>query len=341
MKIMNEAIEKKRLVSWFQRRRKQRSVIPSLSLDKRNPVSWIGSHKKQLIANYDLYLFLLPTLIFFIIFHYGPMYGIQIAFKDFFAVKGILGSPWVGFKHFIRFFNSFQFWTLLRNTIFLSFYQLLAGFPIPILLALMLNNVTCVPFKKVVQMVTYAPHFISVVVMVGMLNVFLSPNTGILNFIIQAFGGEPVYFMSKPGMFRDIYVWSGVWQTAGWSTIVYMAALAGIDQQLHEAATVDGANKLQRIWHIDVPGILPTAIVLLILNMGRVMRLGFEKALLMQNPLNIDTSEIITTYVYKVGLLGAQFSFSTAVGLFNSVINLVLLLLVNKMARKFSETSLW
>jgi putative aldouronate transport system permease protein len=304
-------------------------------------LSPISQRAKRIGANYELYLFFLPTLIYFLLFHYGPMYGVQIAFKDFIAVKGITGSPWTGLKHFRRFFNSFQFWILLRNTVFLSFYQLAAGFPIPILLALLLNQVKISWFKRTVQTVTYAPHFISVVVMVGMLNVFLSVRSGLFNHFIRALGGEAVYFMAKPELFRDIYVWSGVWQNAGWGTIIYLAALSGIDPQLHEAAIVDGATKLQRIRHIDIPGIIPTAIVLLILNMGRVMRLGFEKAFLMQNPLNVDTSEIIPTYVYKVGLLSAQYSFSAAVGLFNSIINLTLLVAVNRLARKFGETSLW
>ena len=294
-----------------------------------------------ILRNWELYLFLLPTLAYFLIFHYGPMYGAQIAFKDFYASRGILGSPWVGLKHFERFFRSFQFWTLIRNTIVLSFYQLGAGFPVPIILALLLNQLRSPKLKRVVQTVTYAPHFISVVVLVGMMSVFLSPRSGLVNAAIQSFGGEPVYFMARAHWFRHLYVWSGVWQRAGWSTIVYLAALSAISPDLHEAAIVDGATKLQRIVHIDIPGILPTAVILLILNMGRVMRLGFEKAFLMQNALNLETSEIIPTYVYKTRLLNAQYSFSAAVGLFNAVINLILLLAVNRAAKQLGQTSLW
>ncbi len=295
----------------------------------------------SLRENWDLYIFILPALVYFILFHYGPMYGVQIAFKDFMPVRGILGSPWVGLKHFQRFFETYLFWTVLRNTIVLAFYQLVAAFPIPIILALMINQVRTRWFKKTVQTVTYAPHFISMVVLVGMMSVLLSPRAGIVNQMIRGLGGETVFFMARARYFRHLYVWSGVWQTTGWSSIVYLAALSTISPDLHEAAIVDGATKLQRIWHIDLPGILPTAVVLLILNAGNVMRLGFEKAFLMQSALNLETSEIIQTYVYKLGLLNAQFSLSAAVGLFNNVINLTLLLTVNYIAKKVGQTSLW
>jgi putative aldouronate transport system permease protein len=295
----------------------------------------------RILRNYELYLFFAPTLAYFLVFHYGPMYGVQIAFKDFVAARGIVGSPWVGFEHFERFFNSFQFWALLRNTLVLSIYQLVATFPIPVALALMLNHLTRQGFKRVVQTVTYAPHFISVVVLVGMLHAFLSPRSGIVNHAVVLLGGEPVMFMARASWFRHIYVWSTVWQQSGWATIIYLAALAGISPDLHEAAIVDGATKIQRILHIDIPGIVPTATILLILNVGRLMQLGFEKAFLMQSPLNLETSEIIQTYVYKVGLLGAQYSFSAAVGLFNSAINLLLLLSVNRLAKSAGQTALW
>ncbi len=296
---------------------------------------------KRMKGNYELYLFLLPTVVYFLIFHYGPMYGIQIAFKNFIAVEGIWGSPWVGIDHFQRFFNSFQFWTLLRNTLGLSVYGLAAGFPIPIILALLLNQLSSKKYKKIVQTVTYAPHFISTVVLVGTMFVFLSPRNGLVNHIIELFGGEPVFFMARPEWFQTLYVFSGIWQNAGWGTIIYLASLSGISPDLHEAAIMDGAGRIQRIWHIDLPGIMPTAVIILILNLGRIMGVGFEKAYLMQTALNLDSSEIIATYVYKVGLLNAQFSFSAAVGLFNAVVNLILLVSVNKIAKTIGETSLW
>ncbi|MEG0906321.1 MAG: ABC transporter permease subunit [Niameybacter sp.] len=290
---------------------------------------------------WQLYLFILPGMLYFIIFHFMPMYGVQIAFKDYRAIDGILGSDWVGLKHFVRFFESPQFWSMLKNTVGLSLYQLIAGFPIPIILALLLNQMKNEKFKKTVQMATYAPHFISIVVLCGMMSVFLSPSTGIINVIIKAMGMDPVFFLGDPEMFPHLYVWSGVWQNAGWGTIIYLAALAGVDPSLYEAARVDGANKFRLIWHIDIPGIMPTAILLLIMDLGKVMNIGFQKAYLLQNPLNMEASEIIPTYVYKVGLQQAQFSYSTAIELFNTTINIILLVIVNKFARRVSETSLW
>lgn len=284
---------------------------------------------------------IIPVIAFFIIFAYLPLYGIQIAFKDFSAFKGIWDSPWVGFKHFERFFDSYYFWRLIKNSLLLGVYSLAIGFPIPIILALMLNEVKSNRFKKFVQTITYAPYFLSTVVIVGMLFIFLSPRTGLINHIIQAFGGDPVAFMTSAGWFKTLYVFSDVWQTAGWSSIIYLASLSGIDTQLHEAAKVDGATKLQRIWHINIPGIMPTIVILLILNLGSVLSIGFEKVLLMQNNLNMSGSDIISTYVYRSGILDAQYSFSTAVDLFNSIINFVLLVTVNYVARKVNDTSLW
>lgn len=290
---------------------------------------------------WQLYVFLLPALVCLILFSYVPMYGVQLAFKEYNPVQGILGSPWVGFDHFTRFFNSYQFKQLLVNTIALSLYSLVVGFPIPVILALALNHVKNSKYKKLVQTVTYAPHFISVVVLVGMVQIFFSVNGGLINSIIQLFGGEPVLFMGKVEYFRDIYVWSGIWQGMGWSAVIYLAALSGVSPELHEAATVDGATKLQRVWNIDLPTILPTIVIMLILNFGSVMSIGFEKAFLMQNPLNMGHSEIIATYVYKMGLLNAEYGFSTAVGLFNSVINAVLLISVNKIADKLGQESIF
>lgn len=291
--------------------------------------------------NWDLYLLIAPVLIYFIVFHYYPMYGVQIAFKDFIATKGIWGSPWVGFEHFQRFFDSYFFWRLIKNTLGIGLYELVVGFPIPILLALMLNEVRIKVFQRFVQTVTYAPHFLSTVVLVGMVTMFLSPSSGIINQMIAWFGGEPISFMTEPGWFKSIYVFSGVWQQMGWSSIIYLAALSAIDPQLHEAAKVDGASRLRRIWHVNLPGIRPTIMILLILNVGTIMGVGFEKVFLMQNSLNMESSDVIATHVYRSGILGAQYSFSAAVGLFNSIVNFILLVTVNQMAKSMKQTSLW
>ncbi|PGV47567.1 sugar ABC transporter permease [Bacillus sp. AFS037270] len=299
-----------------------------------------ASKLKKILSNYQLYLFLLPALIYFIVFHYVPMYGVLIAFKDFVATKGIMGSPWVGFKHFERFFDSYQFWSLIKNTLGLSVTQLIIGFPLPIFLALMLNQIRSNKYKRFVQTVVYAPHFISVVVLAGMIYVFFS-NNGLINNLILIFGGDPISFMAKPDWFKPLYIASGVWQETGWAAIIYLAALAGVSPELHEAAVMDGANKWQRIFHVDIPAIMPTAVILLILNVGNIMNIGFEKAYLLQTPMNQPAAEIIPTYVYKMGLQQAQYSFAAAVGLFNSVINLVLLVAVNKFAKKLSGTGLW
>lgn len=314
--------------------RKANSVIDSPAKVKR------GLKFKKIFSNYQLYLFLLPALIYFIVFHYLPMYGILIAFKDFVATKGIMGSPWVGFKHFERFFESFQFWTLIKNTLGLSVVQLIVGFPLPIFLALMLNQIRSEKYKRFVQTVVYAPHFISVVVLAGMIFVFFS-NNGLINNIILLFGGDPISFMAKPEWFKPLYIASGVWQETGWAAIIYLAALAGVSPELHEAAIMDGANKWQRILHVDIPAIMPTAVILLILSVGSIMNIGFEKAFLLQTPMNQPSAEIISTYVYKMGLQQAQYSFAAAVGLFNAVINLILLIAVNKFSKKLSGTGLW
>ena len=297
--------------------------------------------KVRLARNIDLYIFLIPTILYFIIFHYTPMTGIQIAFKRYNAVMGIWKSPYIGFKHFVDFFNYYQFWYIIRNTLTLSFYQLITNTVIPFMLALLINQIPSKRFQKIVQTVTYAPHFISVIVLVGVLYIFMSPSSGLLNHFIRAVGGKPYFFFGEADAFSHIYVWSGVWQNAGWGTIIYLAALSNISPDLHEAAMVDGASKLQRIRHIDVPGILPTAIIILILNTGRIMNIGFQKAFLMQNSLNISASEIIPTYVYKAGLMQFRFEYATAVGLFNSVVNLILIVTVNRVAKSLDQSSLW
>lgn len=269
------------------------------------------------------------------------MYGILIAFKEFSPAKGIWGSPWVGFDHFVAFFESYNFTQILRNTVVLSMLLLLIAFPIPILIALMINQVAHRRLKKFIQTSIYAPYFISTVVLIGMVYVFLSPNSGIVNNIIVALGGEPVLFMGKSEWFRPIYVFTDVWQNTGFASIVYLAALAGIDPHLHEAAVVDGANKWQRVRHIDLPGILPTVLIMFILAIGNLMNIGFEKAFLMQTDLNADASEIIPTYVYKIGIQRAQYSFSAAIGLFNAAINLILLVIVNQSVKKMNGNSLF
>ena len=295
----------------------------------------------RILRAWQLYVLLIPAIIYIILFQYGPMYGVQIAFKRFNPYDGITGSPWIGFQHFIRFINSPSFWRLIQNTIILSFYQLAAAFPFPIVLALAMNMVRNRRFNRTVQLVTYAPHFISTVVIVGMLNVFFSRNFGLVNHLLESLGASRQFFLGDPGAFRHLYVWSGVWQRTGWNSIIFLAALSGIDPELHEAAIVDGATIRQRAWHIDIPGIAPTIAILLILNLGQVMQVGFEKAFLMQNALNLARSEIIATYVYKVGLQQAQYSFAAAVGLFNAVINFVLLVAVNKASKSLGQAGLF
>lgn len=296
---------------------------------------------KRLLGSWQLYVMLLPALMYITIFQYGPMYGLQIAFRDYAARKGIWGSDWVGMKHINTFVNSVQFPVLMRNTLILSFETLILCFPIPIVLALLLNECSSRYLKKTVQNLTYLPHFISTVVMVGMINCFFAETTGIINQFAVRLGGRAQNFLGNAGLFRPLYVFSDVWQSTGWSSIIYLAALSGIDTQLHEAAQIDGASRIQRIWHIDLPGIRPTTVLLLILNFGSIMSLGFEKVYLMQNALNLSVSEIISTYVYKTGLLGARFSYTSAIGLFNSILNFTMLLLVNAIAKKMSDTSLF
>ena len=296
--------------------------------------------KQILKKNWVCYLFILPMLIYVIIFNYIPMYGIQLAFKDYRVADGIWGSAWVGLKHFKTFFESYQFKDLLWNTLSLSLYSLIAGFPMPIIFALLLNYITNVKLKKVVQMVTYAPHFISTVVYCGMILIFLSSD-GVINQLLKLIGIDSVDFLTNPSNFRHIYVWSGVLQNIGWGSIMYISVLTSVDPTLHEAATVDGATRFQRLLHIDLPAIVPTMVIMLIMRAGEIMDLGFEKAFLLQNNINLDYSEIIATYVYKIGIQGGQFSYSSAIGLFNNVINMVLLVVVNKIAKKVSDVSLW
>ncbi len=305
-----------------------------------NPMRGLGSN---FVRHWQLYLLVLPGVVFFALFYYWPMYGLQLAFRDFNILKGISGSRFVGLENFQRFFSSYNFWTLMKNTLGISFYQLAVGFPIPILFALMINEISSSRTRKTMQMVSYAPHFISTVVVVSMLDVFFSQSSGFINQILMnVFGFEKgIPFMASNAWFKTMYVFSGVWQNAGYSAIVYIAALTGVDPQVQEAAIVDGATKLKRIWHVQIPAILPTIITLLILECGNVMKVGFEKVLLMQNPLNMASSDIISTYVYRIGLMGADFSFGTTADLFNSVVSCIVLVTVNFISRKVSENSLW
>jgi putative aldouronate transport system permease protein len=290
----------------------------------------------------DRYLLLIITIpvIYFIIFHYLPMYGLIIAFKDFHPLKGIVHSPWVGFKYFEQFFHSVYIWRLLKNTVLLSVYSLLWGFPIPIIFALLINELRDRFYKKFVQTVSYLPHFISVVIVTGMLVTFLAQD-GVANLILRKFGIDPIIFLNEPGLFRSIYVSSGVWQSFGWGSIIYLAAIAGINPQLYEAAEMDGAKRWHRMRHITLPGIMPTIIILLILNVGSMLEIGFEKVLLLYNPTTYVTADIIQTYVYRRGILSADFSYGAAIGLFNNVINLCVLVIANTISRKVSDTSLW
>lgn len=292
-------------------------------------------------VNRQYYLLLLPAVLYVAIFCYGPMYGAQIAFKNFLGSKGITGSAWVGFKHFIDFFQGYNFWTLVKNTLILSVYTLLVTFPIPILVALILNEVKSNKLKRFTQTVLYAPHFISTVVLVGMISIMFSKSTGIVNNALELLGLERYYFLGEPAAFRHLYVWSAVWQNSGWSAIIYIAALSSVDPSLHEAATVDGATRLQRIRYINLPCIMPTIIIMLIMAVGNIASVGYEKVYLLQNDLNVEVSEIISTYVYKRGIVKANYSFSAAVGLFNNVINVIMIVVANTISKKVSETSLF
>lgn len=322
--------------------------IPSQSTIRRRSPGILQSlrHSRllnQMARRWQLYLILLLPLAYIIIFHYYPMVGAQIAFRDFTPRGGIWGSEWVGLENFQRFFDSYLFERLISNTVTLGLYSLVAGFPIPIILALSLNQVRNRSFKNIVQMFTYAPYFISVVVMVGLILQFLNPRFGVLGQLIVDITGDNTNLMSKPEWFQSIFVWSGVWQYTGFGTVIYLAALTTIDPSLHEAALVDGANRLQRIRHIDIPGIMPVTTILFILNLGNFINIGFEKVLLMQNPVNTRTSEIINTYVYKVGLASPtlDFSYATAIGLFRGVIALALVIIANYIIRKLGQEGLW
>ena len=312
-------------------------------LEKRVSKESVGGFKKYLQAHWQLYLMMLPPLIVLLIFAYGPMYGLILAFKDYKVSLGIGGSPWAsdfGFGNFIRFFDNYNFGACLKNTLILSVYTMLVEIPTAIVLALSLNYVKNRIFKKAAQMITYCPYFISTIVFVGIINMLMDNRIGVIgSFLYNNFG---INILGSPELFPSLYVWSGVWQTVGYGSIIYVAALASVDMQIHEAAIIDGATLLQRIRYVDIPAILPTAVIMMILNMGRILNTGYEKILAMQNQMNLSTSEVISTYSYKVSLVSTfpDFPLATAIGMFQSVIGLVLILIVNKIAKKISGNGL-
>ena len=303
-------------------------------------INFQGYNRMKINRNVQLLLLVLPAFIATFIFAYIPMYGVTIAFKDFSFKAGIMSSPWVGFKHFIRFFQYPDLFTMIKNTLRLSLYSL-AMFPLNVILALLLNELKNAKFKKTVQMVSYAPHFISTVVLCGMIHLFLARGNGLFNNFMAYIGSERVDFLSKPDNFAHIYVWSGVWQGIGWGSIIYLAALAGVSPELIDSARIDGANRVQVIEHINIPCIMPTIVIMFILNSGYIMNIGFEKILLLQNDLNRTASRVIQTYVYQIGVLGGDFSYTAAIGLFNNIINIIILLIVNKTARELAGVGIW
>lgn len=308
---------------------------------KKRAAEWGKRLWKNIKRDKALLLIILPVVIHYLVFVYYPMYGNIIAFKKYSPAKGIMGSDWAGLRYFMQFFNSPYFTRVLRNTLLISLYSILWGFPIPILFALMTNDLKAGAYKRVVQAVSYIPYFISTVVICGMLVNFLSPSSGIINSIIKAFGGEPINFLMEPGWFRTVFITSGVWQGFGWSAIVYLAALTGVSQELYEAARVDGASKLQQVIHVSIPCILPTVIVTFIMQIGTLMSVGYEKIILLYNPVTLEVADVISSYTYRTGLVEGNYSFGSAVGLFNSAINLILVIFANKLSRKVSEVSLW
>ncbi len=317
--------------------KKNKASAPAKALGKR---TWAQTWK-LIWKNKMVYLMLLPVLVYYILFHYKPMYGIIIAFMDYSPRKGILGSEWVGFEHFANFFGGYYFGRLLGNTLKLSFATLIFGFPVPILLALLINELTSKKFSKIVQTITYMPHFVSMVVLCAMIRQFVASNGFITQFMVQFFGYDGKNLLAVGRFWIPIYVISNIWQGAGWGSIVYLAALTGIDSQLYDAAKVDGANKWNQVIHVTIPSILPTIIIMLIMRIGQIMGVGYEKTILLYNDGILEVADIISTYVYRMGLLQRQFSFSTAVGLFNSVVNFILVVIANKISKKTTETSLW
>ncbi len=301
-----------------------------------------GNLKKMIQKDWQLWVMVFPALLYIVVFCYGPMYGLQLAFRDYNFSKGITGGDWAGLKYFMQYFDSPMFLPTIRNTFGIAFCSLICGFPVPIILAIAINSIKNAGRKRFVQTAVYLPYFISTVVMVAILQILLSPATGILSFLLKAVGivGDKVNLLGDPTAFVPVYVISGIWQSAGWNSIIFIAALAAVDGQLYDAAKVDGANRWQQVWHVELPAILPTIIILLIMNMGGILSVGFEKTFLMQNALNKSVSEVISTYVYNIGLKSSQFSFGSAVGLFNTVVNFIFLVLANQVSKRAADISL-
>ena len=317
-------------------------VIDSSSSVKLHKVKTKSKIWKEMIRDRYLYLLLLPVIAYYLLFKYGPMYGILMAFKEFRVVDGIWGSPWVGFKYFERLFNSPDFFAILKNTILLNVYGLVLGFPVPVLLAILINEIRSVRYKKVIQSSLYVPHFISWIVLGGIFIGLLSPSSGIINIIlVKVFHIKPIYFMASTFWWPVMYVISGIWQSAGWGTIIYLAAISGIDAELFEAAQIDGANKFKQIWHITLPAIRGTVAIMLILRMGYMLDVGFEQIFILQNPAVRSVADVISTYVYRNGVQNGLFSLTTAVGLFQSVVGLILVVTANKIVKSFGEGGLW
>ena len=296
--------------------------------------------KRELVKNRYLYLLAIPVIAFYALFLYGPMFGLVIAFKQYNIGQGILQSKWVGFQYFQEFFKSIYFSRTLLNTFIISFADILFGFPLPIIFALLLNELRGTRFKKTVQTVTYLPHFISMVVICGMITDFFSTD-GVISRLIAMLGGENMNYLASPKWFRTIFVGTNVWQSFGWNRIIYLAALTGVDAQLYEAATIDGAGRFKQLWHVTLPGILPTIMIMLIMRLGQVLSVGYEKIILLYSPSTYNVADVISSYVYRIGIGGSRYSYSAAVGLFQSVINVLMLLLANRLSAKFSETSLF
>jgi putative aldouronate transport system permease protein len=302
---------------------------------------WSNALRKDYRAHKYLYIMIVPVLAYYAIFQYAPMYGAIIAFKDFHVAKGVMDSPWAGFKHFIDFFDSHYFWRLIKNTFLLSFYQLLFVFPAPILFALLLNELIGRRFKRIVQTVTYLPHFISLIVVCGMITQFVSRD-GVVTDLLVWFGMDRTALLGHPEYFRPVYIVSEIWQSVGWSSIIYLAAITGVNPELYEASRMDGAGRVKQMWHITLPGIAPVIVILLILKIGSMMDVGFEKIILLYNPNTFVTADVINSFVYRRGLTSSmEFSYATAVGLFQSSLNFILLIFANWFSRRTSETSLW
>ncbi|SDE11192.1 putative aldouronate transport system permease protein [Paenibacillus sp. UNCCL117] len=305
------------------------------------PIPRSALKRFRLGNNWDYLIFVIPVVLYFLIFCYGPMYGVQLAFKRFNPILGIMDSPWIGFDNFERLFNSFQFYRIVKNTLVINLFKTLISFPIPILLALMFNEMRKERLKKTLQTITYAPYFISTVVFVGIIHLFLGGENGYLNHLLGMIGLDAIPFLTSPDYFAGVYIGSDIWRNSGWNSIIFIAALAAVDPQLHESAQIDGASRWKRMIHVNLPCIMPVIVIQFILLMGKMMTLSYERILLMQNSLNMEASEVISTYAYKTGLINMDYGFSTAVGLFNNVINIALLLAANKLAKRYSSSSLF